>query len=63
MGSLRFYRDGATHLIDIIDSRAGVNQGDPLGSASVLFALAAIHDRLITMAESHDIHSSRTPIT
>ena len=50
VGSLRFYRDGETHLID---SHAGVHQGDPLGS--VLFALA-IHDRLISVAEAYDIH-------
>ena len=40
VGSLRFYRNGATHLFD---SHPGVHQGDPLGS--VLFTLA-IHDRL-----------------
>ena len=50
VGSLRFFWDGETHLID---SHAGVHQGDPLGS--VLFALA-IHDRLISVAEAYDIH-------
>ena len=49
VGSLRFYRDGETHLID---SHAGVHQGDTLGS--VLFALA-IHDRLISVAEAYVI--------
>ena len=45
-----YYRDGNTFLTY---SKAGVHQGDPLGS--VLFALA-IHYQLIDLVGAHNVH-------
>jgi hypothetical protein len=50
VGKLWYYRDGNTFLTN---SKAGVHQGDPLGS--VLFALA-IHNWLMDLVGVHNVH-------